>query len=145
MAILFNYADRRPRLVPAAMYKGWILELFKLHNRIVLDIQYVFCSDDYLLAINRDFLQHDYYTDIITFDLSEPGGRGINAEIYISWDRIRDNAQEQKVDAITELRRVMAHGALHLCGFRDKTKREKLEMTQQEDVALRLWEKLSGE
>jgi len=144
MAILFNYADRRPRLTPAIRYKEWIESVFAYNQKASRDVQYVFCSDDFLLNMNNDFLQHDYYTDIITFDLSEPGQQGISAEIYISWDRVQDNAGLHAVSSLEELRRVMAHGALHLCGFGDKTKSEKLEMTYQEDQALRLWDNQSG-
>lgn len=103
------------------------------------DIQYVFCSDDYLLEINRKFLQHDYYTDIITFDLGL--GDSIDAEIYISLDRVKDNARSFGVSYRQEALRVIFHGALHLCGYRDKTKREITLMREKESAYLRSFEK----
>ncbi len=141
-AIKFSYADRRPVLRPVGKYKRWLLDILRRNQVDALDLRFIFCSDEYLLTINRDFLQHNYYTDIITFDLSAPNALAKTAEIYISWDRVRDNAAIVGVTSYHELRRVMAHGLLHLCGFGDKTKREKATMTDQEDACLRLWEKL---
>lgn len=95
----------------------------------------VFCSDDYLLDINRRHLKHDYYTDIITFNLSGESDP-VEGEIYISVDRVRDNAIQSGQSFTNELHRVIFHGVLHLCGFRDKSARDKAEMTRQEDAAL---------
>ena len=89
-----------------------------------------FCSDAYLLDINRTYLQHDYYTDIITFDLEGA------AEIYISVDRVKENAQAEGVSFKQELHRIIFHGVLHLCGFSDKTASAKIEMTRQENKLL---------
>ena len=97
-------------------------------------LNYIFCSDKELLKINIDFLNHDYFTDIITFDLSEKDG--IVGEIYISLERVRENAQQLKVPVTEELHRVIFHGALHLCGFKDKTKADKLVMTKKQDEYL---------
>ena len=96
------------------------------------EIHYIFCSDDYLLEINRQYLQHDYYTDIITFGLSNPG-QPINAEIYISVDRVKDNALEFKTSLKRELHRVIFHGALHLCGYKDKKKADAALMKKMEE------------
>tara|TARA_B100001179_G_scaffold214161_1_gene183314 strand:- start:404 stop:817 length:414 start_codon:yes stop_codon:yes gene_type:complete len=98
---------------------------------------YVFCSDDYLLEINQQFLDHDTLTDIVTFDYTE--GTILNGEIYISTDRVADNAKDFNVDFDTELRRVIIHGLLHMCGYGDKTDDEKSHMRKKEDEYLALW------
>jgi rRNA maturation RNase YbeY len=102
-------------------------------------VNYIFCSDDFLLDINQRFLQHDYFTDIITFGLSDIGSPKIDGEIYISLDRVEDNARILLQDYKKELLRVIFHGVLHLCGFRDKTKSEKQLMRNKEDEYLRLY------
>ena len=99
---------------------------------------YVFCSDDYLLEINQQFLDHDTLTDIVTFDYTE--GTILNGEIYISTDRVGDNAKDFNVDFDTELRRVIIHGLLHMCGYGDKTEDEKSRMRSKEDEYLALWD-----
>ncbi len=114
--------------------KAFVESIFKKEKKDLGSINYIFCSDKRLLEINRQFLNHDYYTDIITFDLSE--GNSIQAEIYISIDRIRDNAKTLDVSLKSELHRVIFHGALHLCGFGDKTKMEKEEMREREEFYL---------
>lgn len=111
------------------------MELGHTHGFRVADIQYIFCSDEYLLEINRSFLQHDYFTDIITFDLSEKKAE-LCSEIYISIPRVKDNARSFGVSFQNELHRVMAHGILHLCGFKDKTAKQEKEMRNAEDEAL---------
>jgi probable rRNA maturation factor len=118
--------------------KVFLVALFKREKADLGELQYVFCSDTYLLDINRQFLDHDYYTDIITFDLSEPN-QPINAEIYISVDRVRDNAREFNSSVQKELHRVIFHGALHLCGYEDKTRKDELEMRKMEDKYLNLY------
>ncbi|HVU85535.1 MAG TPA: rRNA maturation RNase YbeY, partial [Puia sp.] len=115
--------------------KSFISTLFKKEGKKLDEISYIFCSDDYLLEINRQYLKHDYYTDIITFGLSEPG-QPINAEIYISVDRIKDNAREFKTSFKRELHRVIFHGALHLCGYKDKKKEDQQVMRKMEDKYL---------
>jgi probable rRNA maturation factor len=115
--------------------KKFLVGLFKKEGKVLGDLQYVFCSDDYLLEINRQYLNHDYYTDIITFDLSEKG-QPINAEIYISVDRVRENAREFGSSLRQEKLRVIFHGALHLCGYKDKTPAQEKEMRQMEEKYL---------
>lgn len=100
-----------------------------------IKLNYIFCSDEHLLGINQQFLQHDTYTDIITFDLSDREDELVG-EIYISIDRIRDNAQRFNTDPQKELYRVIFHGCLHLCGFSDKKASDKKEMTTAEDRCL---------
>jgi probable rRNA maturation factor len=99
-------------------------------------LHYIFCSDEYLLAINREFLQHDFFTDIITFDLSEKG-QPINAEIYISVDRVRENSGNYNSSFRKELHRVIFHGILHLCGYKDKKPKDAKLMRQMEDKWLK--------
>lgn len=115
--------------------KSFLPSIFKKEKRQLAELQYIFCSDDYLLAINKQYLDHDYYTDIITFDLSEPD-QPINAEIYISVDRVRDNARSFGTSLRKELHRVIFHGALHLCGYRDKNSKEEQLMRKMEDQYL---------
>ncbi|MGN6568438.1 MAG: rRNA maturation RNase YbeY [Flavipsychrobacter sp.] len=101
-----------------------------------IQLQYVFCDDSYLLAMNQQFLNHDTLTDIITFDMSEQPDE-VTGEIYISVDRIKENAEKFGVAYTNELHRVIFHGALHLCGFKDKKAADKEEMRKQEDKCLK--------
>jgi len=98
-------------------------------------LNYIFCTDKRLLKINQDFLKHDYYTDIITFELS-PKGQPVEGEIYISVDRVKENAISQEASFKQELLRVILHGALHLCGYKDKTPREIKLIRQKEEFYL---------
>jgi probable rRNA maturation factor len=133
-SVRFHYADVKPLSVTGKKkIKDWVLSICQAENKPVAALNYIFCSDDYLLDINKQFLQHDYYTDIITFDLSDEVSPGITGEIYISVDRVRDNAGTNKVSFEEELMRVVAHGALHLCGYGDKTKSEITNMRKKED------------
>lgn len=136
--IFFHFLEGGITLAERRRLKLFIASLFKKEKKRVAAIRFIFCSDDYLLVVNRQFLQHDFYTDIITFDLSEPG-QPINAEIYISVDRVKDNAFQFGSSLQIELHRVIFHGALHLCGYGDKKKKEALIMRQKEDKYLRLY------
>jgi rRNA maturation RNase YbeY len=118
--------------------KAFIRLLFQKEKIKLAELQYIFCSDDRLLEINKQFLNHDYYTDIITFNLSG-ANQPINAEIYISVDRVRENAREFSSSLSKELHRVIFHGALHLCGYKDKTSKDQLEIRKMEDKYLRLY------
>lgn len=135
--IRFHFLTEVP-LRDRARLKNFIPELFTKEKKQLNELQYIFCSDDYLLKINKQYLNHDYYTDIITFDLSEPG-TPINAEIYISVDRVRDNARSFGTSLKKELHRVIFHGALHLCGYRDKTSQEEKGMRKMEEQYLDLY------
>jgi rRNA maturation RNase YbeY len=115
--------------------KKWIIQELARSGRIPGDINYVFCSDDFLLEMNKSFLNHDYYTDIITFDLSEDE-IVVNCDIYISINRVRDNARRYKQDTLRELHRVMIHGILHVLGYGDKAKTQREDMRKKEDEAL---------
>lgn len=133
--ISFRYADRRLNIGQKTLIRTFIETLFKKEKQSLEGINYVFCSDEYLLEINRSFLQHDYYTDIITFGLSAPG-QPVEAEIYISVDRVKDNARTLGVSFNEEMLRVIFHGALHLCGYQDKKKADIALMRKKEDQYL---------
>ena len=136
--IRFNYADKSLNIGKKSLMKDVIQTLFVEEKKVFSTINFIFCSDDYLLQINKDFLQHDYYTDIITFPLS---GKGlpIEAEIYISLDRVKQNAKELNQAFVHELVRVLAHGALHLCGYKDKSKTDIKLMREKEAHYINLY------
>lgn len=138
--ISFNTGDRPFIFQQKMLLKNFIESIFKKEKKQLAGVRYVFCSDDMLLDINRNFLQHDYFTDIITFGLSEKG-EPIEGEIYISIDRVKDNAQMLGVTYKEEMLRVLFHGALHLCGYKDKTKSEIITMRAKEDQYLQLYAK----
>ena len=108
--------------------------IFKREKRPLQTLNYIFCSDSALRKINKDYLSHDYFTDIVTFDLSE--GNETVGEIYISVDRVRENAQLHKTAVREEFFRVIFHGALHLCGYGDKSQSEQRSMRAKEDFYL---------
>lgn len=114
-----------------------LLNVASNENKVIECINYIFCSDVYLHKINIEYLDHDTYTDIITFDQSEEEGI-IIADIFISIDRVKDNANDHAVDFITELYRVLSHGLFHLIGYGDKTDEEKKLMREKEDEFLSL-------
>ncbi|TAH09181.1 MAG: rRNA maturation RNase YbeY [Sphingobacteriia bacterium] len=138
--INFRSGDQTFSFPNKTLLKAFIEKLIKKEGGVLSNIDYVFCSDEFLLQMNRDFLQHDYYTDIITFGLSEKN-QPIEAEIYISIDRVKDNAKTLENSYHQEMLRVIFHGALHLCGFKDKTKSEISTMRAKEDQYLQLFAK----
>ena len=115
--------------------KEWIKAVIEKEKLVAGDLSYVFVSDDELLKMNQQFLDHDTYTDIITFDYRE--GKTVNGEIYISIDRVKENAGKFKTTFENELHRVMIHGVLHICGYKDKTKVAKELMRKMEDQSLK--------
>lgn len=119
----------------------WIERLISSHNKITGEISYIFCSDSYLLKINQEHLNHDTLTDIITFDYTQTAI--ISGDIFISINRVEENANTFGVSFMEELHRVMSHGILHLIGFNDKSSSEKKEMRKEEDKALSLLKTLS--
>jgi rRNA maturation RNase YbeY len=141
-SVRFGYADRK---LPLGNKRGichFIVELVSRETGKPCKLQYVFCSDEYLHQINVSFLQHDDYTDIITFDLSGNREKLIEGEVYISVDRVKDNRLKLKTGFETEMLRVIFHGALHLCGYKDKKKSDKAVMRGKEDEYLNLFAKL---
>jgi len=117
--------------------KDWLSFVITKENKITGDIHYIFCDDEQLLSINQKFLQHDTYTDIITFPTSSQQGI-ISGEIYVSITRVTENAKSQQVPFYDELNRVSVHGVLHLLGYEDHTPDEKKEMRSKEDYYLTL-------
>ena len=142
MTISFNKADKNITLGNRVALKAFIEKQMKREGLTIERLQYVFCSDNYLLEINKKFLNHDYYTDIISFDLSETRGQLIG-DIYISVDRVKDNAKTLKNSQGNELLRVIFHGALHFCGYKDKKPAEAKLMRSMEDKWLRAYLKLT--
>jgi rRNA maturation RNase YbeY len=125
------------RPVPKFLKKkisAWIKQTIVLEEKFPGDISFVFCSDEHLLKVNRDYLKHDYFTDVITFDYSE--NAVISGDILISVDRVAENAKEFQHDFIHELFRVMIHGVLHLLGYTDQSKSDKNTMTEMENTCL---------
>lgn len=113
--------------------REWIQTIVQRENKVLAAVSYIFCSDEYLYEINWEYLQHDTYTDIITFSLSD---QHIESDIFISIDRVRENADSFSLSFQQELCRVIIHGILHLCGYKDKTEEEQVLMTKKEDEAL---------
>lgn len=130
--IRFFNEDVSYKLLHKLAIRQWLKQQAEREGYAVGDLNYIFCSDDYLLQVNRDYLQHDYYTDIITFDQSDDEKR-IEGDIFISVDRVADNAGQLGVSAEQEMRRVLAHGLLHLCGYGDKTDDDARRMRQKEE------------
>jgi len=117
--------------------KSFIEQIFNNEKKRLQHISYIFCSDDYLLKINQQYLKHDFYTDIITFNLSET--KEVIGEVYISIDRLKENAKQFGSTFFEESHRVIFHGALHLCNYKDKTKAQKHIMSKTEDYYLGLF------
>lgn len=114
------------------LLRQWITDAAKAEDFRIGELSFIFCDDEYLLSVNKQFLDHDTYTDIVTFDHSEEEDR-LAGDIFISIDRVRDNAATYGISEAEELRRVMIHGVLHLCGYLDKEPADKKQMTQMED------------
>lgn len=131
--ISFNY-ETDFKLKKELDYSNWISDLIIEEKYSLGDINYIFCSDDYLHKINVEFLNHDTLTDIISFDYSV--GKKLHGDIYISIDRVKENATEFNVSFTNELTRVLAHGVLHYCGYKDKSDAEAKTMRSKEDYYL---------
>lgn len=133
--IEFNY-ETDFELTNPVDTSNWITYVIKEEGFKLGDINYIFCDDDYLLKLNVEFLNHDTLTDIISFDNTL--GKLVNGDIFISIDRVQDNARTFDTSFINELHRVMIHGVLHYLGFKDKTEKEKIEMRSKENQYLLL-------
>ena len=116
--------------------KSFLQKTAQKEGRPIASLNMIFCSDDYLLNINKQYLNHDYYTDIITFDLSDSKKGPLTAEMYISYDRVKDNARQLNTTTTKELHRVIFHGLLHLLGYKDKLTKDQILMRQMEDKLL---------
>ena len=116
---------------------SWLLSVIASEDKNLGEINYIFCDDAYLLSINQQYLDHDTYTDIISFDTSE--GNDLSGDIFISVERIQENAQQFNVSVDDELKRVLVHGILHFCGYKDKTDDEAKLMREKEDEKLKMF------
>lgn len=141
MLVYFHQQNIQPKLSNRKSLKQFIQNIFKQEKKTLTKLDYIFCTDGFLLQINQQYLKHNYFTDIITFNLSE-NQSNIIGEIYISIDRIKENAQQFKTLYQKELHRVVFHGALHLCGYKDKSKKDQALMHKKEDFYLQQYSKL---
>jgi probable rRNA maturation factor len=132
----FNY-ENEFTLDNELMYSDWLYKVIESENKKEGEINYIFCDDDYLYNINVEYLNHHALTDIISFDYSV--GKELNGDIFISTERVQDNALDFKVSFTEELKRVMVHGILHYCGYKDKTDKDELVMRQKEDEKIKLF------
>lgn len=135
MAIHFFEEEINARLKQRNSHKTWLKNCILAENGKKEHINFIFCDDAYLLNINKEYLQHDTYTDIITFDLSTKPNQ-LLADIFISVERVAENAEKFKIDYEQELRRVMVHGVLHLLGYKDKSKKDQEHMRAKENEYL---------
>ncbi len=133
--ITFSYQYPYQRIDSAIKLKSFLTHIIKHEGYVLESLSFVFCTDDFLLNINRQFLKHDYYTDVITFDYSIKSNK-IYGEIYISIDRVKENAKSINTSYKNEIHRVIIHGLLHLCGYKDKTAKEVKTMRTKEDQYL---------
>ena len=134
--IKFFYQSPLPVFKHRTALKSFLLDAAATNNRPISSLNIIFCTDEYLLSINQDFLSHDYYTDIVTFDLSPTTAHPIEGELYISIDRVKENAITHNDTFIKELHRIIFHGVLHLLGFKDKDVSDQILMRDKEDEFL---------
>jgi rRNA maturation RNase YbeY len=134
--ISFNY-ETDFQLVNETRFSNWISKVVESENKSEGEINYIFCDDDYLLSLNQEYLNHDTLTDIISFDYSV--GNQLHGDIFISVERVKENAVEFKVDFMEELKRVIIHGVLHYCGYKDKSLKETAIMRQKEDEKIKMF------
>ena len=135
MAIIYQSDDTKFPQIKRREISNWIKSVAASHDKKIGDIACIFCSDKKILEINIQYLNHDYYTDIITFDYSE--GETISGDLFISLDTVRSNAEKFGTDYTEELCRVIIHGILHLCGLKDKSAEDAKVMREKEDEALK--------
>ncbi len=138
MSITFHGAKSAFRSSQAGKIRIWLERIIHDRGFTIDAISIIFCTDEYLLDINKQYLNHDYYTDIITFPYQEEGVKELSGDIFISTDRVKENADTYKVTFFQELCRVMAHGCLHLMGWDDETEAQKTAMRAEEDRCLAL-------
>jgi len=136
VAIYFHSEDILFPKIKKALLKNWIQKVIQKEQNTVGNINIIFTSDIYLLKINNEFLNHNYFTDVITFDYTE--NLKISGDIFISIDRVADNAKSLKINTIEELNRIIIHGILHLLGYKDKDNIDKQIMTSKENTYLEL-------
>ena len=134
--ISFNY-ESDFSLEQEEVYSSWIETIVESENKILGEISYIFCDDEYLHTINMQYLNHDTLTDIISFDYTE--GDIISGDIFVSIERVEDNAKDFNVSFDEELKRVLAHGVLHYCGYKDKSDEDALLMRTKEEEKIKLF------
>ena len=141
--IINFYSENDFVLNQQELYKNWLERVISSEGKRLGEISYIFCDDDYLLDINQRFLDHDTYTDIISFDDSM--GNLLNGDIYISTERVKENAAEFNEHFETELKRVLVHGILHYCGYKDKSEEDASLMREKESEKIKLstWNNLN--
>ncbi len=141
MAIHFNFDGcKKPTCFKPNTIKGWLKNIAAKESASILDLNYIFLNDDALLKINIEYLGHNTLTDIITFDNSETEKK-LEGDVFISLERVEANAKQFKTTLENELHRVMAHGLLHLCGYKDKKPKDVALMRSKEEACLRLFKK----
>jgi probable rRNA maturation factor len=133
--IAFYVEDVASPLLEENLWREWLSASADYEERTIESLSYIFCSDDYLLDMNREYLDHDYYTDVITFPHAAPG-EVVHGDVFVSVDRVREHAKELDISFERELARVMVHGLLHLVGYKDDTENDTLLMRQREDKHL---------
>ena len=134
--ISFNY-ETEFILENETLFSDWISRVILSENKKEGDINYVFCDDEYILEINKQYLDHDYYTDIISFDYSV--GNELHGDVFVSVERVRENATDFDVTFVEELKRVIIHGILHYSGYKDKSEEEELLMRQKENEKIAMF------
>ncbi len=134
--ITFNFEDLSPFLKNRGNLRLWLQASAKMEKQRINAVNYIFCSDKHLLSINKQYLNHNYFTDVITFQYDD--NEGVSGDIFISYDRIKENAKEFNQSISNELHRVMAHGLLHLLGYKDKNTEQQKVMKSKEDFYLSL-------
>lgn len=134
MAIIYHTEEVSLPAIRKRIVSNWIKTVAEKHSKKVGELAYIFCSDEKILEINKQYLQHDYYTDIITFDYTEHDR--ISGDIFISVDTVKSNAEKYNVSYMDELHRVIIHGVLHLCGIDDQDEEQQAEMRSEENKAL---------
>lgn len=134
--IEFHYLDTDFRIIDTNQYQNWLFQIATNHEIPIENLQFIFCSDDELLELNKSYLEHDYFTDILSFPFNT---NPIAGDIYISVDRVKDNANKYNIPFLNEVLRVMAHGLLHFLGYDDHDKEDIIAMREAEEVAIQLF------
>lgn len=137
MTTIVSLGVKLPSFVSKLQLKSFAKELVKNENKVLKDLSFVFTDDDYLLEVNKQYLNHDYFTDVITFDYSN--FPNVSGDIMISLDRVKDNAEALGLDFELEFYRVVFHGLLHLCGYKDKKKEDVALMRSKEDLYIKMF------
>ncbi|HSZ72792.1 MAG TPA: rRNA maturation RNase YbeY [Cytophagaceae bacterium] len=142
-SILFFFEGTSFSFTKRTLLREWLQKIAKKEKKRIAALNYIFCTDKFLLSVNQKHLNHNTYTDIITFGYSPITDKEITGDIFISIERVKENALTYETTFQNELKRVMAHGLLHLCGYKDKSASDKITMKKKEDKAVALFHKLN--